>query len=145
VNKRDFRNLEHAVIIEAVIKLLYPDATLSEALQRVELVPFDETLVIGETDEKPEGYIFSKKITNLYLVTEKSLINVGSSQGLERANINWVVQKFVKDDLYLKTLGQKIAAVLENCEWEMAIATQYEVSEDNHFNLKSELKIAVLG
>jgi hypothetical protein len=145
MNKREFRDLEYAVLIEAVIKLLYPEATLSEALQRVKLVPFDETLVIGQKDDTPEGFIFWKEITNLYLVTNASLVNIGSTEGLQRANLSWVVQKFVKDDLYLKTIGQKIETVLDTCEWEMAIAIQYEVSEDNHFDLRSSLKIAVLG
>lgn len=145
LNKTDFRNLEHAVLIEAVIALLYPKATLSEALRRVELVPFDDDLIIGQKDETPEGFIFRKEITNLYLVTNKSLVNIGSTEGLERANLSWIVQKFVKDDLYLKTIGQKIGTVLDTCDWEMAIAIQYVVSEDNHFDLQSHLKIAVLA
>jgi hypothetical protein len=131
-------------MMEAVLKLLYPEATLSEALRRVELVAFDQTLVIGETDEKPDGFIFRKTISDLYLVTNKSLVNIGTSQGLEKANLGWVLQKLVKNDLYMKTKGQQIAAVLENCEWEMAISTQYVVEEDDHFNLASVLKIAVL-
>jgi hypothetical protein len=144
LNKREFRDLEPAVLIEAVMRLLYPEATLSEALRRVELVAFDPNLIIGETDEKPNGFIFRKTITDLYLVTNKSLVNIGTSQGLEKANLGWVVQKLVKNDLYLKTKGQQISAVLENCEWEMAISMQYVVAEDNHFDLSSVLKIAVL-
>lgn len=145
MNIREFRNLEHSVIIEAVIKLLYPNATLSEALKRVKLVPFDEQLEIGEFDEKPEGYIFKKEITNLYLVTEKSLVNIGSTQGLHRANLSWLVEKFTKDDLYMRTVGQKISTVLQDCKWEMAIAAQYIVYEDGNFNLGSELRIGVFA
>lgn len=145
MNKRDFRKLENSVVIEAVIKLLYPAATLSEALRKVELVRFDDNLTIGETNGKPEGYIFTKVITNLYLVTHKSLVNVGSTQGLQKANLGWIVQKFSKNDLYEKTVGQKIGTVLEECEWEMAIAVRYIVSEDEHFDLQSKLQISVLS
>ena len=144
MNKSEFRDLQNSILIEAVLKLLYPEATLSEALRRVELVPFDESWTIGQNDETPEGFISRKEITSLYLVTEKSLVNVGSTEGLQRANLSWIVQKFVKDDLYLKTIGQKIGTILQSCEWEAAIAIQYVLSDDLHFGVTARLKIAAL-
>lgn len=142
MNKRDFRKMDMAAFVEAILKLLFPEATLSEALTRVEFVEFDESLKIGEFNEKPEGYIFRNEITNLYLMTEKSLINISSTQGLRKANLSWFVDKLVNEELYVQLAGEMISTVLLNYRWEKAIAVRYIVTEDSHFNLSSRLEIS---